>query len=163
MRILDEALLQTVHTVGDYGCALWGPVGDMGSANARRNVKAIQEVQDRAARVVLGAQRRQAHETPRAILGQEPAALRIEREIVRTWGSIRMLDRERHPVAKILYIMLTEATRGNGGARRPALADKMYVAVENMLGWKQHGATHRDRGARQCHKGQVQGSYEKGI
>jgi len=129
-----HVVVQTVHTVGDYGCALWGPVGDMGSANARRNVKAIQEVQDRAARVVLGAQRRQAHETPRAVLGQEPAALRIEREIVRTWGSIRLLDRERHPVAQILYILLTEATRGNGGARRPALADKMYVAVENMLG-----------------------------
>jgi hypothetical protein len=28
-----------------------------------------------------------------------------------------MLDKERHPVAQILYILLTEAMRGSGGAR----------------------------------------------
>jgi hypothetical protein len=129
-----HVIVQTVHTVGDYGCILWCPGGGSRSASAKRNMQAIQEVHDRGARVTLGAQRRQAHETPRAVLGQESAALRAERELVRMWGSVRMLNEERHPVAQILYTLLTEVVHGSGGAKRPAFADKMYDAMEGILG-----------------------------
>ena len=37
-------------------------------------------------------------------------------------------------MAQILYILLADAVRGNEEARRPAIVDKMYAAMENILG-----------------------------